>query len=286
VAAIAVALALQVWITPGRDFLRLVDRTASLDSLSRTTSVVVGDGARESLLEDARASLLEQYAITPEIVGALHDDTVLVDPWDVSAAWAADADWRPVPLILPINAVTPRLDRLHADNLANDPRLVLQSMTAGAIDGRNPDWDTPAYRLLLYCDYSEALTADPWLVLRPGDTSRCGQILPGETHDIEAGEEIAVPRRPGAVTLATIRPSVSPAERLLSLLGLPTLRTIDYGGSAWRWPFGEAAGRIILNDPIGHPTLRSTPTLPHSTISLSTPGTITFETMDVAAAGP
>jgi hypothetical protein len=247
---------------------------------------VVDDGARESLLDDARASLLEGYAITPEVVDALRGDTVLVDPWDISAAWAANADWRPVPLILPINAVTPRLDRLHARNLANDPRLVLQSMTAGAIDGRNPDWDTPAYRLLLYCDYTEALTADPWLVLRPGGRSRCGPVLSGETYDVEAGEEIAVPQRPGAVTLATIRPVVSGTERILGLLGLPTLRTIDYGGTAWRWPFGEAAERIILNDPIGHPTLSSTPALPHPTISLSSPATITFETMDVTAAVP
>jgi hypothetical protein len=85
------------------------------------------------------------------------------------------------------------------------------------------------------------------------------------------------------VTLATIHPHVPFGQRLVGLLGLPAIESIDYGGTAWRWAFGERAERIILNDPIGHPSLDRLPLVPHPTISLSVPASITFETMDVQA---
>ena len=281
VAAVAIALALQVWVTPGRDWLRPIDRTGSLTSLARAASVVIDEDARESLLAEARASLIELYGLTPDVVAALQGDGVVVDPWDVSAAWAAEADWQPVPDFVPLNASAPSLDRLNAADLANEPRLVLQALTAGSVDDRNPDWETPAYRRLLYCDYSEALTSEGWLVLRPSDESRCGQVHEGETLEAQAGEAVPVPVRPGAVTLATVELHEPLAERLLRLVGLPIIETIDYGGQAWRWAFGERAEGIMLNDPVDHPTLTGTPPEPFPTISVSAPATIAFEFMDV-----
>jgi hypothetical protein len=281
VAAVAIALALQVWVTPGRDWLRPIDRTGSLTSLARSVSAVIDDDTSESLLRDARASLTELHGLTPEVIAAVQGDRVVVDPWDVSAAWAADVDWQPVPSFVPLNASSPSLDRLNAADLANEPRLVLQSLTAGSVDDRNPDWETPAYRRLLYCDYSEALSSHGWLVLRPSDQSRCGQSHEGETLETHAGEAIPVPVRPGAVTLATIELHLPLQERLLPLIGVPVIDTIDYGGRAWRWAFGERAEGILLNDPVDHPTLTGTPPEPYPTISVSAPATIRFEFMDV-----
>jgi hypothetical protein len=275
------ALALQIWVTPGRDWLRPIDRTDSLRSLARAASVVIDEDARESLLGDTRASLVELYGVTPDVVAALQGDSVVVDPWDVSAVWSAGADWQPVPLFVPLNASAPSLDRLNAAHLADEPRIVLQSLTAGSIDDRNPDWETPAYRRVLYCDYSEAQTSEAWLVLRPSDDSRCGRVHEGETVEAQAGEAIIVPARPGAVTLATIEPHVPLAKRLLALIGLPMIESIEYGGSSWRWAFGERAEGILLNDPIDHPTLTGTPPEPHPTISVSVPATIAFEFMEV-----
>ena len=240
-AALLVAFALQTWVLPGRDWLRPIDRTASLDSLARTASVLMDDRARDSLLDAARADLAEQYAISPDLVEALRGEQVTADPWDVSAVWAAGADWQPVPGILPINAYTPHLDRVNTEHLAREPRLVLQSRLGDAIDGRNPDWDTPAYRRLLYCDYTGTLATEDWWVLRPSDESRCGPVRNEGTFEVQAGEEVAVPSRPGAVTLATITPHVPIAQRLIGLLGLPAIETIDYGGTEWRWAFGERA---------------------------------------------
>jgi len=279
--AVAIALGLLIWVTPGRDWLRPIDRTGSLTSLARAASVVIDENARESLLGDARASLIEAYGLTPGVMASLQGDGVAVDPWDVSAAWAADAAWQPVPAFVPLNASAPSLDRLNAARLANEPRTVLQSLTAGSIDDRNPDWDTPAYRRVLYCDYSEAWASDAWLVLRPSDESRCGLVHPGETVEAQGGEVIPVPVRPGAVTLATIELQVPLQERLLALMGLPMIDTIDYGGRVWRWAFGARAEGIMLNDPVDHPTLTGTPPEPYPTISISAPATVAFEFMEV-----
>ena len=284
-AALVVAFALQTWMLPGRDWLRPIDRTDSLDSLARTASVLMDDRARDSLLDAARADLAERYAISPDLVEALQGDKVTADPWDVSAVWAAAADWQPVPGILPINAYTPHLDRVNTEHLARQPRLVLQSRLGDAIDGRNPDWDTPAYRGLLYCEYAGTLATDAWWVLRPAGGSRCGAVQQEGTFEVQAGEEVAVPHRPGAVTLATISPHVPVGKRLIGMLGLPAIETIDYGGTAWRWAFGERAERIILNDPSGHPSLMRSPLVPHPTISVSVPASITFELMDVESPG-
>jgi hypothetical protein len=65
------------------------------------------------------------------------------------------------------------------------------------------------------------------------------------------------------------------------MLGPPAIETIDYGGTAWRWAFGERAEGLILNDPIGHPSLNRSPLVPHPTISVSIPASITFDLMDV-----
>jgi hypothetical protein len=279
--AVAIAFGLLIWVTPGRDWLRPVDRTDSLASLGRAASVIIDKDARESLLGDARASLIEVYGLTPEVMAAVQGDGVLVDPWDVSAAWAADAAWQPVPVFFPLNASAPSLDRLNTASLADAPRIVLHALAAGSIDDRNPDWDTPAYRRVLYCDYSEALASDAWLVLRPSDGSRCGQVHTGETVEAQDGEVIPVPVRPGAVTLATIRLHLPLGERLLALIGLPMIDAIDYGGHAWRWAFGERAEGIMLNDPVGHPTLTGTPPEPYPTISVSAPATVRFEFVEV-----
>jgi hypothetical protein len=233
-AAVVLAFGLATWVTPGRDWLRPIDRAASLGSLQRTASILTDDRAQDSLLEGARASLIERYGLSPELLEALRGQPVAVDPWDVSAAWAAGADWLPVPVFLTITASTPRLDRLAASSLADEPRQVLQAVPGASIDGRNPDWETPAYRRLLYCDYEEALTSGSWLVLRPAGESRCGQVHSGGTVEAEASEEIAVPRRPGAVTLATIDLRQPVAKRLPGLLGLPALESVDYGGTSWR----------------------------------------------------
>jgi hypothetical protein len=280
-AAVVLAFGLMTWVTPGRDWLRPIERAASLRSFERTVSVLTDDRSQESLLEGARLSLIDRYGLSPELLEALRGQPVAVDPWDVSAAWAAGADWRPVPVFLTINASTPRLDRLAASSLADEPRTVLQALPGASIDGRNPGWETPAYRRLLYCDYEEALTSGSWLVLHPAGESRCGQVHPGGTVETEAGEEIAVPRRPGAVTLATIDLRQPVAKRLLGLLGLPALESIDYGGTSWRWAFGDRAERVMLNDPIGHPTLSGMPPIPHPTISVSAPASVTFEFMGV-----
>jgi hypothetical protein len=281
IGAVAIAFGLLIWVTPGRDWLGPVDRTGSLTSLARAASVVIDESVRESLLGDARAGLLEAYVLTPETVAALQGDGVVVDPWDVSAAWAADAVWQPVPAFVPLNASAPSLDRLNAARLADEPRSVLQALTAGSIDDRNPDWDTPAYRRVLYCDYSEAWASDTWLVLRSSEESRCGKVHKGETVEAESGQVIPVPVRPGSVTLATIELHLPLGERLAALLGLPMIDTIDYGGHAWRWAFGERAEGIMLSDPIGHPTLTGTPPDAYPTISVSAPATVAFEFMEV-----
>jgi hypothetical protein len=83
------------------------------------------------------------------------------------------------------------------------------------------------------------------------------------------------------VTLATVELRQPVAKRLLGLLGLPALESIDYGGTSWRWAFGDRAERIMLNDPIGHPTLSGMPPIPDPTISVSAPTSVTFEFMDV-----
>ena len=157
-AALVVAFALQTWMLPGRDWLRPIDRTDSLDSLARTASVLMDDRARDSLLDAARTDLAERYAISPDLVEALRGDKVTADPWDVSAVWAADADWQPVPGILPINAyhAAPR-PREHgaprpASHASSSSRDSATRSTGGTRTGTRPP----------IADCSTANTPGPW----------------------------------------------------------------------------------------------------------------------------
>lgn len=281
IGVVVVAFCLQAMVVPWGGTLRPIDRTWSLQRLGALANVLTSEEVRSRTLAEAQAGLVSQYGLSQEIVDALRDGKVAADPWDVSAVWAAGADWLPVPVFQAYQAYTPGLDRLNAAHLADRPRLILQPVEPVSIDGRNPAWETPAFRRRVYCDYGVAVASGSWQVLEPEASSRCGPTLAISTHEAAASEAIRVPAQPDGVTLATIHPKLSMIDRLLGIIGMSTPIRVDYGGNSWRWAFGETAEGIMLNAPIAYPAVAGLPPEPHPTISVSVPATITFESMPV-----
>ena len=260
---------------------KLLDRSESLGKLGEVVTVITNDAARSSKLRHAQRTLIKHYGLSPEIIDAVRDEPTMADPWDVSAVWAARAEWDPVPVFQTYSAYTPTLDELNTEHLAARPRNILQPAEPTAIDGRNPAWETPAYRRLIYCEYDAALASEGWEVLEPRGVSRCGGIEPSTTHEVAAGEAVEVPRAPGMVTLATIEPHRSLAQRVAQAIWARGLLQVDYGDARWRWAHGDEARGIMLNAPFDGPGPWGLRSEPFDTISISAPATISFELMEV-----
>lgn len=155
---------------------------------------VISPGRRHTDMRAARKAQRDQYAVDPAALAALQGRTVHVDPWETSVMWAyPELRWQPLPVFQSLSAYTVALDEQNADALVGPdaPERILREMP-GALDGRNPDFESPAANMAMLCNYRQLTTGDRWQVLGRGP-QRCGAAVPAGSARASAGEWVNVP---------------------------------------------------------------------------------------------
>jgi hypothetical protein len=257
-----------------------VERTDSVRGLMRVIGVIGNERAGTQIVDRNANELRTSFGVTPELVAALGTAPTVVEPWQITALTVTGATWDPTPVIQLYASYTPALDALNAASLQDRPRQVLRGQPNFAIDGRFPLWESPTYERLVYCAYEVGYTAPSWLLLRPA-TDRCVDELPGDTVEATANQQIDVPARPGAITLATITPHRSIFETVFDIAAKPFPTWVSYGGQDWRLPYTPYAPDLMLNVPVAHPAFAELPAAPYATISVTRPSTIEFSFVEV-----
>ena len=137
-------------------------------------------GRREEVAEATRAAARSEYALDRRTLAALERGSVAIEPWEATAAWAYDLDWRPLPVFQSYGAYTPELDQINAEALAasDGPDLVLRHLGLdgvpnASIDGRYAPFDAPATTRGLLCGFRAVRTTDRYQVLERAP-DRCG----------------------------------------------------------------------------------------------------------------
>jgi hypothetical protein len=178
-----------------------------------------------SLQEDARVTMQGALGLDERTLRELAGQTVHVSPYETSAVWAHRLRWRPVPMFQAYTAYTPRLDEQNARMLASPdaPGRILRERVESGIDGRNANFESPAYLLSMLCHYRESSAGDYWQVLAKG-RSRCGAPRRIASVRSELGESIRVPAREGRdeLVFARVHLPETVADRLFTFLFKPS----------------------------------------------------------------
>jgi hypothetical protein len=211
-------------------------------------------GRRERAMETARAAMRSGYGLTPATLAHLEGRTVHFYPFEASMAWAyLDMKWRPLPVYQAYTAYTSKLDRLNARFLAGPsaPERIL--IEDGAIDGRNPDWESPSTILALMCHYRLVATQPRWAVLARIE-NRCGAPVSLGVAHTGTGQTVAVPQaaeRPDMVIMARVHGlDASPLYALRSaLLKIPVVNITLDGNRPYRAVPGTASNGLVLRAP-------------------------------------
>lgn len=178
----------------GLDLSTIVNPLPQLARAGEDLSVLVSPARRERAVQEARTNLRSRYYhLTPSIVRVVRGHTLHVRPWEAGIAWAyPEFRWQPVPVFQEYTAYTAELDLLDAAayRSADAPERILTQPLA--IDIRNPDWESPAAAVAIFCNYRELLADSPWQVLgRVAD--RCGPERTLSVVKARVGETVAVP---------------------------------------------------------------------------------------------
>jgi hypothetical protein len=202
--------------------------TAYLDvPASVRSAALLGRAALPWRIEDeadlTRQVLRDAYDLPPEVVGAIGDRGLHVDPWEAGVAQAyPELRWLPLPVFQSYSAYTSVLDELGADRLRDEgrPERILREFTpwtllgvapppgvrtlAHSIDGRFYWFDAPATTLERLCRYDEIVAGERWQVL--GSTGRsCGPPTLLSRVEARAGEAVVVPAPPSGDDLVIAR---------------------------------------------------------------------------------
>lgn len=220
----------------------------ALDPQERRESAAFGKAILQSL-----------YDLDPKTLALLDGESVAIDPWEITIAWAFDLDWSPLPVIQGYQALTSGLDELNSERLEGDeaPERILRVDPAAVggeyqtrtIDGRFPAWDPPEQAVATLCNYVPLHQTERLQVLGKVD-DRCGEPESIGTVEAAPGETVDVPQAgPGEVVLARVQGAeVAGLERIRSLLYKPRPRTaIVNGEDEYRLVPGTADDGLLMN---------------------------------------
>jgi len=242
-------------------------------------AVVPGSASESSTLgkeQGRNAYLLPQHFI--DLIG---QHPIAVDPTEAALPIDYDMTWRPMPVFQTYAAYTAYLDDLNAQAARNAPadQLVLRADDS-TIDGRNPRWETPAYLLVLGCDYKAVHREANWTLLQH-DEPRCGEPEQVASQRVAAGQSVDVPdAAPDEIVVARFDPEPSGLlSRAVSAAfkdRTPFRVTVD--GQTWRMPEQLAGQPAMMTYPDQG---EEGPLQPFSygSVSYDRPGTVTFETV-------
>ena len=231
--------------------------------------------------DDARAAIKETYHLPNPVVVALRGHRVQVDPYDTAIVWAYRFRWAPAKVFQLYSAYTPALDDANARSILSPdgPDRILRRRLRG-IDGRNGQFDSPAYQLAELCGWHEVVASRYWQVLAP-NPYRCLRPRPlGQLH-LESRQvaEIPQPSDPTSIVTVRITPDLPASYRLLAALFKPTRKySVSVDGATWRLVVATAGQPLVLRAPAGLIGGATTfEPVSGEQLYLDVPATVTFE---------
>jgi hypothetical protein len=211
---------------------------ATLASSSRSAAVI----------DRARRSLQDAYAIPNRMVAMMQGQTVDVSPWEQTVAWAYPAiHFDPLPVIQDYSAYTPSLDHLDAAYLGSPtaPRFILRQ--PWSVDVRNPSFEPPDTQLAIECSYRQVAVDPLWQLLERG-ADRCGPLRHLGTVTTESDRWVAVPTAPaGDAVVARFQLSQGWFLQLQAIAFKPPSVFMEINdGQEWRFVAATAPDLHVL----------------------------------------
>lgn len=268
-------------------FALVPERVATNTRLSiQTAALAVLPQQREAEHQAARTAIIREAALPDEIAAELTTGQWHAEPIDISLLWAYEVEWSPTPVFQSFSAYTTPLDNRNAEAVSNQRPRILERINH-SIDGRWSLWESPRYRLSLFCEYETTHASEKWQVLAPTN-DRCGAPVAVGESMTSAGVSTPVPELPDATDLLLLRVEVddSLAARLVRSLWKdydPVLVTID--GREYRLPRGHLGEPLILCARAGSGVPPPVPDACPLSVSVSHKGKVTFEALERLAAG-
>ncbi len=237
-----------------------LDVVSKLKNFKEAAELAIRPGLRQARIDGIRASLQQSLKLSPQALALLKDKTVAVDPWEITAVWAYELDWRPLPVFQNYSAYTSKLDRLNAAAIEDPdgPQVILRQVPSGTavlagrpgFMGRQPLWDPPEQNVATVCHFVPILTEPPWQILsRIPD--RCHPWSLAASRTAEPGEAVPVPQagRNELVVLKLGGARVEGTEKLRSLVWRPTERyaMFDHGKYGYRLVPGTTGDGLIVS---------------------------------------
>ncbi|WP_242670225.1 hypothetical protein [Mycobacterium decipiens] len=255
-AAVAIAFVFAVGVggaqaVNGRVALAMQAPAQAVDRLA--AFAVPGQVARR--IEQAKARQRALYAISDRFIATIGSGTVHIDPQEISAVWAHDLAWRPTPVFQTYQALTPMLDDMNAESLAQRPQFVLSRLSAASpaigLDGRLGVQESPKYSRALLCNYTLSGIENRWALFthtRP----HCGPLTMLSEVPIKEHEAIRVPdpSGPDKAVLVGIDLDQTFNDRLYQGKVLPlTTFTLLVDGVTYRLIAKNAAEPFLVSTP-------------------------------------
>lgn len=210
-----------------------VSPVAGTLALARQVAVV---SSPRGTIADARTAMQAAYALTPATEAEVHGRTTWVYPWEEALTWAyPHLVYDPPPNFQAYGAYTPSLDRTDARYLAGPQapaRILVQPDLA--LDNRLPQFNPPATRVSMMCNYLQESATTNWEVLRR-IRPRCGgpHLIARVATGWDRWTKVPV-AAPGDAIVATWAPLPTPAGATLAGLALrppPVYVQLDVGAS-------------------------------------------------------
>jgi hypothetical protein len=180
------------------------DPIASARGLVSTVRGIVEPSRRDDVIDAARAAQRTYYDVPPTMLTRIGDATVDVDPVEQSLAWAyPELRWHPLPTLQNYFAYTAALDDRNVDVIASAhaPQFILRQ-APWSIDGRRADFDAPATRIAIECNYASVAATRRWQLVEHR-TNRCDAPRELGVTSVPFGEPVRVPAAgPGEMVVA------------------------------------------------------------------------------------
>ena len=234
---------------------------------------------RHQLVADARASLQSTYRLEPQTLAALQGKTVHIDPWETEVAWAyPQLRWNPLPVFQSYAAYTSALDRRNAARLASPtgPEAILRSgrwlaaldgYPRGAVDDRNPDFESPEAVVAMLCRYQQVSATRRWQVVARVP-NRCGRAESLGSVTAHLGQTVTVPSADDhSIVVAHVEGlDGSLVQRLQSAVFKASPFDILLNGKKFSFVPTTASGPLVMSTPadLGYSLGFGFPTKVHS----------------------
>jgi hypothetical protein len=168
------------------------------ESISEAVRLASSSAERRGVIDENRARLQREYGFPDDVIARLRGETVDLEPWEITIAWAyPEIRWRQEPILQAYNAYTTPLDHAAASFFAGSrrPKFVLRQHepeTADVQDARVPRFESPELNLELLCHYRTAYQQSTWQLLE-SVPNRCGKPDQLDRRTVQFGDRVSLP---------------------------------------------------------------------------------------------